>query len=315
MRFSTKIFFLAATLFSCTGQAKSFAESLRFPTEAQARQLLIQEDSFTKAWSPFDIQSRLGDSSGTRADLMAFIPTQVLDWRPKERKRIIDLARAIDEKIAELGWHIQLPDTVYILKTTGLEEGGAAGYTRANYIVLQENLVRGAQKDLQNLLSHELFHILSRANPQLRKELYAIIGFDLMPPLPYPEEIDRLRISNPDAVQTNHFIRIKVKSKEYKAMMVLYARKAYEGGSFFNYLTIGFLALGDEQQVLRGDSGEVVIFKTHEVEGFFEQVGRNTEYLIHPEEILAENFRLALWQEKVKDHFILHKIDKLLKAS
>ena len=30
----------------------------------------------------------------------------------------------------------------------------------------------------------------------------------------------------------------------------------------------------------------------HELEGLYERVGRNTDYLVHPEEIVAENFAL-----------------------
>jgi hypothetical protein len=31
-----------------------------------------------------------------------------------------------------------------------------------------------------------------------------------------------------------------------------------------------------------------------DLQGFFERVGRNTQYLIHPEEILADNFAIAI---------------------
>ena len=31
-----------------------------------------------------------------------------------------------------------------------------------------------------------------------------------------------------------------------------------------------------------------------QIQGFYEQVGRNTDYVIHPEEILADNFEYLL---------------------
>ena len=36
------------------------------------------------------------------------------------------------------------------------------------------------------------------------------------------------------------------------------------------------------------------ILMPQQISGFFEQVGRNTDYIIHPEEILAENFALLM---------------------
>ena len=35
-----------------------------------------------------------------------------------------------------------------------------------------------------------------------------------------------------------------------------------------------------------------------QISGFFEQVGRNTRYIIHPEEILADNLTLLVLQKR-----------------
>ena len=42
------------------------------------------------------------------------------------------------------------------------------------------------------------------------------------------------------------------------------------------------------------DAGEPIMIKPEGAAGFFEQVGRTTGYLIHPEEILADNFELLV---------------------
>ena len=58
-------------------------------------------------------------------------------------------------------------------------------------------------------------------------------------------------------------------------------------------------------------AGEVV--GPSRVSGFFEQVGRNTDYLIHPEEILAENFALLVLNERqVASRAILQRIREIL---
>jgi hypothetical protein len=41
-------------------------------------------------------------------------------------------------------------------------------------------------------------------------------------------------------------------------------------------------------------NGAPRLVEVEAVEGFFEQIGRNTGYIIHPEEILADNFVLLV---------------------
>jgi hypothetical protein len=38
------------------------------------------------------------------------------------------------------------------------------------------------------------------------------------------------------------------------------------------------------------ENGQPVLFDPAEIAGFHEQIGRNTRYIIHPEEVLADNF-------------------------
>jgi hypothetical protein len=50
--------------------------------------------------------------------------------------------------------------------------------------------------------------------------------------------------------------------------------------------------------------------------GFFEQVGRNTDYLIHPEEILADNFALLVVGDKrIVSPEVINRIKKVLEEA
>jgi hypothetical protein len=61
-------------------------------------------------------------------------------------------------------------------------------------------------------------------------------------------------------------------------------------------------------------SAQPVLASLEEVSGFFEQVGRNTKYVIHPEEILAENFALLIVDEHdAPSPEILQKMRLILK--
>jgi hypothetical protein len=46
--------------------------------------------------------------------------------------------------------------------------------------------------------------------------------------------------------------------------------------------------------------------------GFFDQVGRNTRYLIHPEEILADNFVLVVLGGEIRTPAVTERLRRLL---
>ena len=87
---------------------------------------------------------------------------------------------------------------------------------------------------------------------------------------------------------------------ELPTIPILYAdRERYDpkrGGEFFAYLVFKLMVItnanGNWQPRLV--QGQPQNLDPQEVQGFFEQVGRNTGYIIHPDEILAENFVLLL---------------------
>ncbi len=292
--------------------AQTLSSTMHFASLKQAQQLLAQEDQFTQAWSSFDIQSRLGTSQATRTELLALIPEQARAFTAEEKKKLRRAAEYIDQLCKEKGWTLPFHDTVYLVKTTGKEEVDAAGYTRGNYIVLNQNQLGGVFDGVAGLLAHEAFHVLSRQNPAWRARLYATIGFQMMTPIAYPEAIAPLRITNPDAPQTDTYIQLQIDQMRFDCMMVLYAERPYQGGKFFDYLQIGFLALNEEKQALIKNGKPIIYSIQDAAPSFFAQVGRNTEYIIHPEEILAENFRLALFSELEAENRILQKISPIL---
>jgi hypothetical protein len=68
---------------------------------------------------------------------------------------------------------------------------------------------------------------------------------------------------------------------------------------------------GNLKAVTEGSSPKLVGMER--VSGFMEQVGKNTDYIIHPEEILADNFALLVLNEpKVASPEILQKMREVL---
>jgi hypothetical protein len=251
-------------------------------------------------------------------ELLGFIGKNVVDWTKEETQTVQAAIEAMQPLFRNLP--LSSPPTVQLIKTTGAEEGNAA-YTRSTAIVLPKSELSKSQKDLQKLICHELFHILSRQNPELREKLYAIIGFAKCNEIKLPPELERRKITNPDAPRNDHFIRVQIDGRESLAVPILLSSiETYDvkrGGEFFTYLQFQFLVVEKESDsenlkaVLDGSAPKLV--GAERVSGFMEQVGRNTDYIIHPEEILADNFALLVLNERnVASPEILRKMKEVL---
>jgi hypothetical protein len=127
------------------------------------------------------------------------------------------------------------------------------------------------------------------------------------------------KITNPDAPVVEHYIEVSVAGQTLPVVPVLYTSQAtYEVGSgkdFFNYLSFQLMVIErfEGRWRPRYRENEPWLVDASEVQGFHEQVGRNTGYIIHPEEVLADNFVLLVRRERdVPSPKILERMDALL---
>lgn len=293
--------------------------TVHFATQSEGRHILTAKDDFVQRLSPFDRSARMKtDQPVAEAEFLQFVGKNVIDWTREEMDTVQAAVEALQPLLRDL--RLSWPPTVQLIKTTGAEEGNAA-YTRATAIVLPQSELGKGQDHLKKLICHELFHIVSRRNPDLREKLYAIIGFARCNEIKLPPELERRKITNPDAPRNDHFIRLQIEGHESLAVPILLSSaETYDvkrGGEFFEYLQFQFLVVeksGGSQKmkaVSEGLSPKLVEMKS--VSGFMEQVGTNTDYIIHPEEILAENFALLVMKgNNVASPEILQKMSEVL---
>ena len=292
---------------------------IHFAVESEGRTMLAAKDDFIERLSQFDRSARMKvDRAVSEDEFMAFVGRNVVNWT-KEEMQIVQVAvEAIQPLLRELP--LSLPPIIQVIKTTGAEEGNAA-YTRGTAIVLPKSELAKSQKKLERLICHELFHILSRQNRELREKLYQIIGFSQCDEIEFPPELKRRKITNPDAPRNDHFIRVKIDGHERLAVPVLLSSaevyNVKRGGEFFEYLEFQFLVVersSDPRRlkpVYEGSSPRLL--GPQGISGFMEQIGRNTNYIIHPEEILADNFALlVLGEQNVASPEILQKMREVL---
>lgn len=289
--------------------AESNAPRVRFASPREGREILTKRDNFVVRMSAFDRSARLKTERAiSEKEYLAFVAENVLEWTDQERTGLSTVVASVEKRLRALS--VTFPPDVVLIKTTGREEGGAA-YTRANAIVLPVKFLQ-TPADWEHLICHELFHVLSRKDAKLRERAYAVIGYSKCKEAVLAPELAPRRITNPDAPRNDHFIKVRLEGKEVAGVPILFARTptydAARGGEFFEYLQMQLL-VAEQADDLARPTGSRKSVPLEQVSGFHEQIGRNTNYIIHPEEILAENFaHLVLQKRDVPSPEILERL-------
>jgi len=292
------------------------AQELHFASLPEAREILSTRDEFVARMSPFDRGARMKtDRDVTEAQYLEFAASAALEWTPAERDRFGAAFREISPAIARL--NLPLPQRIVLVKTSGQEEGNAA-YTRGRAIMFPPAMLKAPDAQFRHLLAHEIFHVATREAPAVAKALYAAIGFTPCGELKLPPELDARRITNPDAPRNDYCIDLTAGGQKVTAIPILLASVARydvaKGGEFFKYLQLRFIWVttgGPSPIPVMGDGGPK-LSELGALSGYFEQVGRNTEYIIHPEEVLAENFALLVSGKSGKSPEVLARVEKAL---
>jgi len=289
-----------------------------FATTKQGVKHLRGRDQFITAMSLFDRQSRVGKSEAvTEADYLEFLSGHVLEWEPAERQQVALAFANMAKKLA--AYDLPLPAEIVMIKTSGGEEGNAA-YCRTNAIVLPKKMVSWQGNKLERLLTHELFHVLSSHNPELRAKMYKIIGFSTVKPIGLPKSLADRKITNPDAPQLDSVIKLDTADGPVMATPILFAKWDYDDSrddSFFAYLTFRLMAVQQREGIWVAvtDDGEPQLLDPKKTPSFTKQIGGNTGYIIHPDEIMADNFVHLIHRTKeLKTPGIVKQLSELLKS-
>jgi len=314
---------VVAMLLALPGQVRAEVRlrstTLSFATVEEGKRVLTSRDDYVERMSGFDRAARLKtDSVVSEREYLEFVGKAVVAWEEAEKEKVYLAMEGVEEGLKKMA--LPFPKKIWLIKTTGQEEGNAA-YTRANAIVFPEKFLEGGAPWVQRVLCHELFHVLSRANRELREKCYAAIGFEKCDELEFPEELAERKLTNPDAPRNEHCLKVKIDGEEQWVIPILFSKEEKydpeKGGEFFRYLQFKLVVV---ERAEEGMSVEVVregekakLLDAGEVTGFLEQVGENTTYLIHPEEILADNFVLLVTGKRdVPSPEVVEKLGKVL---
>ena len=265
----------------------------RFADHEEAADLLLSERGYYENLSQNDMNYRLQKLDATLPELEAFVRTQTRDYTDAEKAAIDDAMQYILAECEARGYHLPSLEDVVFCKTTMHEESDAGAYTHGTKIFFGEAVMPWAtdpdpytQQYFRYLLAHELFHCLTRNNPDFRADLYGILGFTVVEEdYIFPQEIKDVIISNPDVGHHNSYAAFEING-EMKNCVVVFTADPFEqpGDSFFNTMKTGLVPIDTLD----------TMYSSEDAKNFWDVFGRNTDYVIDPEETLADNFGFLL---------------------
>ena len=287
--------------------------------KTKGSELLKEEDDFTNSLSEFDMSARLKTSRKvTKEEYLDFISRQTLDWDDVESLYLNVAFTEIKDLLKK--YKIMLPKEIYLVKTTGAEEGDSAYCRKQNVIVLSKNMIRmDSLSAMEELLIHELFHIFSKNNLDIREKLYNSIGFYKTKNLTFTGLMAQYKITNPDSVNNNYYFNTTINGQAEKVMPILLGATDYDeskGGEFFDYMILAFCAIQENENdcKVKVVNDQNCLYSFSEIPNYLSLVGENTNYIIHAEEILADNFVLLVTNsKKVKTKKVITNMKKILK--
>ena len=279
--------------------------------EEGVRRLLEKKD-YHGRFTQGDLDFRMQKKGATLKEWKKYAAGQVRSFT-REEKALVNWAMGVFINIC-LANGYDLPDleTVIFIKTTMREECMAAAYTHGREIYLGEELLTtGLSEDLACqefflcMIAHELFHCFTRSNRFFRAAMYDILGFHLMEDeVTFSHEIREKIINNPDVECHDSWAYFTIDGEKKRCGTVFTTRRPFEkvGDSFMDLMEVGLVPLDDPS----------LMYGAEDVADFWEVFGRNTDYVVGPEEVLADNFGYALiiglQEDRYEDPRIIREI-------
>ena len=200
----------------------------------------------------------------------------------------------IEGVCARNGYALPPTDGIVFIKSTMAEECDAGGYTHGTQVYLGESITQLGLTDdpellemFRQIVAHELFHCLTRNHPEFRTAMYAILGFTVTgQEYDLGQSVRERVIANPDVEHHDAWATFEIGGKPVNCVVVFTAGKPFEQpeDSFFDDMTTGLVPVDDLS----------TMYTAEDAANFWDVFGGNTDYVIDPEETLADNFSFVI---------------------
>ena len=248
--------------------------------------------------------------SETRASLLPayreFLKSDVSGFSAAESKFVAGVVAKAFRTVQAVAPGV-FPDTLRLIKTKSRHYGDGVWYTRENCIIIPANELEAAKNNpFTTTLFHELFHVYSRLNPAKSAQFYKLIGFTGigLDRLRLPSTLAERVLYNPDGVDFAQKITLrKEDGTTLDAIPIIYAKQVgLQPGEneFFGYVEFNIFPITPRPdgswEVGVKEDGYSSPLQLDSQPDFFRQIKDNTGYIIHPDEVLADNFSFIMVQ-------------------
>ena len=286
---------------------------LTFEPAAKGKVLIAKEDDFLHRLGDLEIQTRMqSEQPVTKQAYIESLQAGVKDWQEDEMKYVEQATKTVRERLQE--YDLPFPKQIHLIRVAGEVEGNAP-HCREASIILPDAFF-ALQERAPGILAHEIFHVLSSHNPELRDKMYGVIHFRPTNEVRLPKELQPRRITNPDATGNYHVVMLNIDGEETPVVPVLLTKSSeYRPGGLFANLSFQLMVLEkkDGKYVALLNDGRPRLLSPREVPDYTEQIGHNTGYIIHPEEALADNFMLLVMNAKdLPDPWVIENLKQVL---
>ncbi len=268
----------------------------RYATASEGKDLLLSNEAYYAGFSQNDLDFRMQKSGATMDELKAFAAEQVLDFTDEEKAKLDERLAEMTGVLAERCYSLPPLDEIVFVKTTMAEECDAGGYTHGTTIFLGEYLFEmwaegeeaGEDTSLvTELLWHEIFHCLTRCNPDFRTDMYKLIHFTTHDTdYALSPSVFEYHISNPDVEHHDASAVFNIDGKDIECFTDFVTLEHF-GKKGDNFFELGVVALVPVD-------GSDVYYRASQAANFDDVFGRNTDYIIDPEECMADNFAYTM---------------------
>ena len=265
-----------------------------FADKETAIEMYLSNHEYFDGFSTYDLQYKLQSKTATIEQLKEFGATQMNEFTDAEKVAIDQTMAEIEQEIKTAGYHLLKIDDIVYIKSTQKEENDSGAYTHGSQIYLGDYVLNSLTSDDpqtklygKSILYHEIFHCLTRSNPDFRADMYKLIHFTVQEDdFAIPKSVKDISISNPDVEHHNSYATFEINGKSIDCFTVLIATKPFEkeGDSFFTCMMTALVPI----------DGSDTYYTPNDATNFWDIFGKNTSYVIDPEECMADNFSYAL---------------------
>ena len=299
--------------------------------EGQARIASDSKELYFDRVNELDISLQMGKelvSENREALIESFkdhLRRSVLDFSKDEQSRLNLLFEQIKGSFNKFNiktYHKH----IYLSKIDDSVYGKQAFFTREDVIFIPEHQLGMDDDALKSIILHEIFHIYSRYDDALKSNAYGLIGFTKLPK-PYKVSNPKLKqrlLLNPDGLDNSYGIELTDdKNNSLTCVAVLHSR--FKGlnsdlDDYFSYIHFELYKYDKDKALAISDDELQNDIPAEYFNSFFDQISDNTQYIIHPDEIMADNFMLMInaYESQNFDHFsesgtrIVHKLHELM---